>query len=451
MTEGKKIILPPGQKKPFYILRDHLRNTGMDMKSFSIIDAKRRLPTFTNDDWRRHLFALAHAGQYFPRNQEAVMAQIKDGAISWIEQNNDSIQPIDYYNFLSFLRVYQRIYRILEPNNARRKMLRWFLDRYQSLQSDEFFPIFWRITFLLVQSAQEDEQTKQDIAKMIAHAVELAGNADIYLNLRLLQLLHQYSISKQLEPQTIANFEEQIFALLRTKELPANQRDLFCTLRFVADIEKSYNESQSIITKASVFRAYARRRGVSWDWLRNSIELVFSGDDSYYHIRQPAALAAVRAYKWKAIPLLPEDVNRYIELAAEPYLTNPAILFEPQSIKGQSAPEHYVNFAYLLVAIKSAALTDLRDRGVLTVRLDGTFWDRFFATMKTEVAKLNGRRTELLRPIWIRCSHHASPKQLSSRQREYLTPPHNRERYNMMKDLIYRYATVTYDAHERME
>ena len=59
VTEGKKIILPPGQKKPFYILRDHLRNTGMDMKSFSIIDAKRRLPTFTNDDWRRYSLGFA--------------------------------------------------------------------------------------------------------------------------------------------------------------------------------------------------------------------------------------------------------------------------------------------------------------------------------------------------------------------------------------------------------
>jgi hypothetical protein len=78
---------------------------------------------------------------------------------------------------------------------------------------------------------------------------------------------------------------------------------------------------------------------------------------------------------------------RYLKMAAEPILSNPAIFFDVKT----EFEYGYERLAYLITAVRSAAVSDLPKLGKLSVRIDDVFWKKFFAMVEEEAPKMGHR------------------------------------------------------------
>lgn len=146
-------------------------------------------------------------------------------------------------------------------------------------------------------------ESKEDVLKVFSYGVELAAkDAEIVNILHLLHTIELYS--RFYSDSRFSENVQRLLTTLSTKDLPVDGLDLMHSLQFVS----SQKNVTGYLSTRAVFHHHAKNTA-SWNWLRNSIDLVFTNDD-YEDVRPMAAVAAIRAYKWKAIEYSPNDVNK---------------------------------------------------------------------------------------------------------------------------------------------
>lgn len=147
-------------------------------------------------------------------------------------------------------------------------------------------------------------EKQEDVLKVLQHGVELAEKDTEIVN--ILHLLYTAELYSEVysDAGSFAKISEKLLSILSGKKLPTDGFDLMHSLQFVS----SQRKVAPFLSQRAVFHRHAKNAS-AWNWLRNSIELVFTNDE-YEDVRPVAAVAAVRAYKWKAIPYTADDVER---------------------------------------------------------------------------------------------------------------------------------------------
>lgn len=162
----------------------------------------------------------------------------------------------------------------------------------------------------MIQHKLLERDTVDDCLKIIEHGVKLAKLKDCEVNniLHLLYTIELYrrSFNNDDDDAKFRRFAEELIEILKKKEMTANSKDLLETMIFLSE-EKS--SADLPLTNRAVFKRYSKGNEAAWKWLRNAIHLIFREDDFAY-LRQMAAVAAVRAYKWKAIDFTPDDIDK---------------------------------------------------------------------------------------------------------------------------------------------
>uniref|UniRef100_A0A914XCC2 Uncharacterized protein n=1 Tax=Plectus sambesii TaxID=2011161 RepID=A0A914XCC2_9BILA len=222
---------------------------------------------------------------------------------------------------------------------------------------------------------------KDNLARVLFYGRMLAEKeGEVNDILRLLHCVDSYSklnvTTRSHLPNTLlSNSSHKLFRMLSRRDKPRNRGDLDRSIRYLADTNLARPEKTPNFVSQRSLLQHGAQKGKCWRFLRYSIESVFEHDELNY-LRQAAALVAVRAYKWKAIDFHPDDVERYLNIATAPYLSNPTLIFE----RRDSLPHHYA-FIKLVLAVLSAATSDLPSRNKLSVRLDDAYWDNFMTLL----------------------------------------------------------------------
>lgn len=153
-----------------------------------------------------------------------------------------------------------------------------------------------------------DKDPVDDCLKVIDYGVKLAQEEDCEINsiLHLLYTVQLYSQTFKNQAK-LSTFAQELVEILKKKEMPSNSKDLLETMIFLSENKSSVDLP---LTNRAVFRRHANGNYAAWKWLRNAIQLIFKSDE-YASLRQMAAVAAVRAYKWKAVNFTPDDIDRY--------------------------------------------------------------------------------------------------------------------------------------------
>uniref|UniRef100_A0A914XCA5 ATPase expression protein 2, mitochondrial n=1 Tax=Plectus sambesii TaxID=2011161 RepID=A0A914XCA5_9BILA len=430
--------LPIGGDRPTLFKR-RTGSEAVDLLQYRPTEIINRLPTFTDKDWSEYLGIVAHyriaRGRLLPFTSEQMkhVEEIKKRLLEWLGEKKDKIESTDYFNLLRSLDVFSEFGRLTKrrtktlglqqslPSSVHENIFHWFMKNYEKLDRHAFFQILNRKVVHATLNDILSLESQEDVLKVLEHGTKLAeDDAEIVNILHLLYTIELYSGSYS-DPR-FSKSSQRLLATLANKALPVDGFDLFHSLQFVS----SQKTTGSALSQRAVFRRHADNRP-AWNWLRNSIELVFANDD-YEDMRPIAAVAAVRAYKWKAIDYSPDDVNKYLTLAAKPYLTDPAIFFKPSRNDAFNAKR--TALSYLVLAIRSAAISDLPDLGKLSVRLDDAYWSKFFDVVEKEAPKLE--RTALLNDL----KRLKIYKPLSKQELRFLSDPLGQGRDDRLKSLL---------------
>uniref|UniRef100_A0A914UVX5 Uncharacterized protein n=1 Tax=Plectus sambesii TaxID=2011161 RepID=A0A914UVX5_9BILA len=380
--EKRHELLPIGDYPPFIALymrrRDHQKRMNFDVVKFL-----KRLPSLTHQEWRDGLSILGHPGKrrrLFPKYKLREMNRARDGATSWLLSNSSLIEPYDYFNYLFFIGHFYRIYRSPLPSSTKKSIVKWFVERYETMEANTFFTIFKHLTvFNMEQGMNSLLFTPVELAEILSHGLKLAVNAEINDLLTFLHCIDCYMKFRQSNsldlsdfPKNLPSFGQQLLKILADREKPRDRGDLERSLRFLADSNVSGLEAiPNMVPQRSILRRFGNEhRPTIWKWLQYSIESVFEHKD-LEHLRQVAALVAVRAYKWKSINFQPDDVDRYLQSAALPYLANPALVYERRK---EGILAHNYAFAYLIFAVLSAINSDLPKLNKMSVRFNHAYW-----------------------------------------------------------------------------
>uniref|UniRef100_A0A914VDY3 Uncharacterized protein n=1 Tax=Plectus sambesii TaxID=2011161 RepID=A0A914VDY3_9BILA len=442
-----KMKLASGRMAPSLAYMDRqVRGSAIELFQYYLKEIMQRLPTLTNAEWSEYLSIVAAYPlnfQLLPPDQKKSVQTVRDSACDFLADNLDNLKPFDYFNVIRFLqkmvkwniirtRYHDKSRLTILPLSVHSNIFSWFMRNYSTLEPQLFFEILMRKTAYATLYNVARLEKQEDIYEILAYGMQVAKKereVNNILDLLYIVELYRDIFSLTTDSSDFDFFSRRLLEMLKTLETPANRHDLRESLGFLGD---SSIKIGAISTRA-VFHRYASSDPAAWKWLRRSIELVFE-DGEFDDLRQAAAVAAVRAYKWKAIDFSPDDVSSYLSIAAEPFLTNPAIFFEP-SKSAISVPRSLM-LSYLITAIRSAANSDLPTLGKLTVRLDGAYWKKFFEMVEHEAPKL-GVRVAMLHSL--RCLKVAS---LSPMERKFVAFPFNRERDQLWLDLKRQYMQM---------
>uniref|UniRef100_A0A914VRJ2 Uncharacterized protein n=1 Tax=Plectus sambesii TaxID=2011161 RepID=A0A914VRJ2_9BILA len=438
-------------KKPFIWLKTQSQADGVNMNSFDILDFNRRLPTFTDQDWSRYLSGLGAVGEYFPTGQETVMTKARDLASAWMLANVKSLSPIDYYNYLGFLERYFKHYNMPMDNASQVDywISKWFSERFDTLEPNTFLEIFMRIAHLhSSRKLRRTIITPTNLRPIVVHATtELVKDADVYEILGLLYIIHYFdSLVKHSRRTTYTIAKQRLMTALAERDSCVDDHDIQRSLLFAVD---SHSPSRAAPGYKEVQKRHIFLGGAhfdpAWRWIRSAVESAFA-HERLIDLRQVAAFAAVRAYRWKNVAFTPNQVSGYLLEAAKPYIENPAIVFESRDFSAQLP--HHIGFRALLAAVRCAANSNLPEMGKMPIRLDDHFWDRFFEMLTVEVPKLGDERAYMFPKLMKQFN---VVKELTPRERSYISRIFTSERIALLAPLEYQYSPDTMLMNRRHE
>uniref|UniRef100_A0A914XIS6 ATPase expression protein 2, mitochondrial n=1 Tax=Plectus sambesii TaxID=2011161 RepID=A0A914XIS6_9BILA len=382
-------------------------------------DLQKRAVNFTVDDWREFLVAFAakgvHGGRvYFSSNRLEDMSDI----VSRIANFCEHFEPIDYYNFLRLLLTFELSFNDWKklPETVGENVCAWFMKKYEQLEPSAYFELLLMKTHWLEENRLLAIEPADDVLKFVERGVTLATQSSgISASLRMLHTIECYA--KVIDRSLLTPSVDRLLDALTRNGWPGSQNDLCSSLKFIAGLQHRLikrDKRKRTVTTQDVFQRYAcgSRDGAvhpapkaAWQWLRNSIEMVFDSDQ-YDHLKQLAAYAAVDAFKYKAVDFSTDELARFLIAAAEPFTKNPAVVMERLRTDVASVPRT-VALKLVLAAICRGLLEckDSRLRNLLqasSIRFDDQYWDRFFDILKEEAPKIarESDRRLLLKSLW---------------------------------------------------
>uniref|UniRef100_A0A914UNF1 Uncharacterized protein n=1 Tax=Plectus sambesii TaxID=2011161 RepID=A0A914UNF1_9BILA len=442
---GRQQILTA--RRPFAVLNQEVRAKAMTISNdYQLIDMKHRLPILDEEEWRIYLSTLGkmylpdymHFGYDQTENLQALIERIAPFC--------GRLAPIDFYNYLRFVDAFDIHQELADHliwcSELPLNISKWFLDRYESIECGAFFQILkLKTRFLRRNSLLFHSENEEEASEYLRHGFNLLEQpqSDICDCLDMLFLLQVYGRT------SVGGNSNSLIAptldRLAAKDLPNSLDDVYNSLQIICD--EKLRKKRALSTPEFEFYRHARKNKAAWQWLRNSIELVFEEDD-LERLRPLAAAAAVRAFIFKAVDFSPEQVNRYLSIAADPYLENPAIVFETQKSEEQ-LPNRRIALSHLIYAVFAAVVnSDLRNS--LTVRLNDAYWRRFFDIFWREAAKMTGPEGAVLYRE-VRCALYP-PNALKVRRplRNYFEAPVNARRDEQLDIMKKKFRLKVFNA-----
>uniref|UniRef100_A0A914WM98 ATPase expression protein 2, mitochondrial n=1 Tax=Plectus sambesii TaxID=2011161 RepID=A0A914WM98_9BILA len=412
------------------------------LRQFSPTEVLRRSPTFTDVEWGEYIHLCAgnmkksssHILMDINRMKDVI--EIRNRACDWLTKNVDSVKPRQYFNFLRYLQAVT----VKRRNNRSQTDLpqfidpyasvsQWFMKHYSTLKSLAFFEILNEKTRFLVHHKLLEREAIDDCLKVIDHGIKLAQKEETEIN-NILHLLYTVELYRQLfkDEAKLSLFAERLVDILKKKDMPVNSKDLLETMTFLSEIKQPMD---SLLTNRAVFRQHAKGDGGEWRWLRNAINLVFD-EEEYASLRQMAAVAAVRAYKWKAADFTPDDMERFLQMAAEPIFANPSAAYFDSPMKEEVSLSSANRLKALIVAVRSASHSDLPQLGKLPVQVDDAFWDRFFDAVENNSSESEKRVGELMTLARVIEPHMPKPTEKTV----FIAPLFNKERKERLRKIV---------------
>uniref|UniRef100_A0A914WUN8 Uncharacterized protein n=1 Tax=Plectus sambesii TaxID=2011161 RepID=A0A914WUN8_9BILA len=395
-ANSNKQPLLPIEASHFHALDKGLREKAQGKyKAYEDVkDLQKRAPNFTVDDWHEFLCAISAMGIYggrlfFAKNELSAMTEIIGHLAKCCER---FAEPIDYFNFIRLLLRFEDSFNRFRndlPAEVKENVSKWFLKNFHRLEPSAFFEIFLIRTQWLNKKRLLKMESDEDIMKLLEHGQHLAAeNNGIVIALEMLQIINYYSNTMQRDK--LDPLISEIFDIMASRKLPSSQSDLCTALKLVVGEQRKVIRSKNTTATSTrhIFRRFAENSPkAAWKWLRNSIEVVFDSDE-LDHLRQLAAFAAVDAFKCKAVDFSVEELSRYLSVAAQPFLNNPAYLLEGTTAKMPTV-SRTTALRLLLEALYNGLANEprLRDQLPLWVRFDDAYWDRFFDMLQKEASK----------------------------------------------------------------
>uniref|UniRef100_A0A914VQI3 ATPase expression protein 2, mitochondrial n=1 Tax=Plectus sambesii TaxID=2011161 RepID=A0A914VQI3_9BILA len=404
---------------------------------WDLLKMQSKMFKFTADRWHVYLCAFSALGQigqraYFQHNDSTAVTRMVEAMAKCL----DRFEPIDYFNFIRFLESRSFSYEDASSSNIQGPLCKWFIKYYSQLEPSAFFEILMAKACWLEQNRQLGTESEADVLKFLEHGTNLATqSAEISAALRMIHVIELYSIETEGNEKQYSALINSLLQSLAGKVLPSSQSDLFATLSFITGLHERPIKFRGIrpLRTSHVFQRYSTgdsrddvdrastvaSPAAGWQWLRNSIELPFGSDD-LSHLRQLAAFAAVEAYRSGTVDFSADDIERFLYKASEPFLMNPAVLFEPipSDIPTMTRID---TLKILLMSLYAALDCDPDQLGVRlrasSIRFDYFYWERFDNMLRTQIPNLKPEQRPLVLDSIIKSLSHLNPGRLPTQKK----------------------------------